>query len=112
MPWLLREDDVLAAVEERRPGWQQALAGAVILAPPGFVQTLTRSARADLDTAWCAPAAIPPDRSGYQVKRMSALPAGRVSLPRIKSGILVVAPAGSFERWKLSVGDLLEVRGD
>ena len=112
MPWLLREDDVLAAVEQRRPGWQKALAGAVIVARPGIVQTLTRSATADLDTAWCAPAAIPPDRSAYRVKRMSVLAARRLSLPRVGSGILVVAPAGSFERWKLSVGDLLEVRGD
>jgi hypothetical protein len=112
MPWLLREDDVLAAVEDRRPGWQKALSGAVIVARPGLVQTLTRSATADLDTAWCAPAAIPPDRSGYQVKRMSALRARRLTVPRLGSGILLVAPAGSFERWKLCVGDLLEVRGD
>jgi hypothetical protein len=111
MPWLLRDGDVLAAVEERRPGWQKALAGAVIVGRPGLVQTITRSASAELDTAWCVPAGISPDRGGYEVKRISTLGARRCSLPRLRPGVLVVAQGGSFERWKLNVGDLLEVRG-
>lgn len=111
MPWLLREDDVLAAVEDRRRGWQTTMAGAVLVGRPGLVQTFTRSATADLDTAWCVPTRIAPDRSGFQVKRISALPARRLSVPRLGSGVLVVAPGGSFERWRLSIGDLLEVRG-
>lgn len=112
MPWLLRDEDVLAAVEERRPGWQSGLTGAVLVRRPGLVQTLTGPAPADLDTAWCVPADIPPDRNGYRVRRIAPLAARRLSVPRLGSGVLVVAPAGSFERWKLSVGDVLEVRGD
>ena len=111
MPWLLREDDVLAAIETRRPGWQKNLTGAVIVGRPALVQTLTPSASAVLDTAWCVPTGVPPDRDGYKVKRISALSARRLSVPRFGAGILVVAPGGSFERWKLCVGDLLEVRG-
>lgn len=111
MPWLLREDEVLAAIEERCPGWQTHLAGAVIVRRPGVVQTLTRSATAQLDTAWCVPADIAGERSGYQVKRISTLATHRCSFPRIGSGVRIVAPGGSFERWKLCVGDLLEVRG-
>lgn len=111
MSWLLREGDVLAAVEERRRGWQAALAGAVIVGRPGWVQTLTPSAAKDLDTAWCVPAEISPDRSGYVVKRISVVSARRCTIPRFGSGVLVVAPGGSFERWKLCVGDRLEVSG-
>ncbi|HVA74264.1 MAG TPA: hypothetical protein VNF71_06830 [Acidimicrobiales bacterium] len=111
MSWLLREDDVLAAVEERRPGWQTSIAGVVIIGRPGLVQTVTRSAAADLDTAWCVSTEIAADRGGFLVKRVSTLPARRCSLPRFGAGVLVVAPVGSFERWKLCVGDCLEVRG-
>lgn len=111
MSWLLREDEVLAALEERRPGWQTSITGAVIVGRPGVIQTVSRSAAAGLDTAWCVPTQIAPDRSGLLVKRVSTLGARRCSLPRFRVGVLVVAPEGSFERWKLCVGDRLEVRG-
>lgn len=108
---MLREGDVLAAVEERRPGWQTAIAGAVILGRPGWVQTVTRSAATELDTAWCVPTETSSGRPGYVVKRISTLRARRCTVPRFRVGVLVVAPGGSFERWKLCVGDCLEVRG-
>jgi hypothetical protein len=112
MSWLLREDDVLAALEDRRPGWQTALTGAVLVRRPGLVHTLTRSTAAELDLAWCVPIEIDTDRCGLRVKRISTLPARRLSIPRLTPGTLVVAPRGSFERWKLCVGDCLEVRGE
>lgn len=108
---MLREEDVLAAVEERRPGWQTTVAGAVIIGWPGLVHTLTRSAAADLDTAWCVPTELGPGRRGFLVKRISMLPSRRCRLPRLRAGVLIVAPGGSFERWKLCVGDRVEVRG-
>lgn len=111
MPWLLREDEVLAALEERRPGWQTTITGAVIVGRPGLIQTMSRTAAAHLDTAWCVPTRIEPDRSGFVVKRISSLGVRRCSVPRLRVGVLVVAPDGSFERWKLCVGDRLEVRG-
>ena len=55
MSWLLRDGDVLAAVEDRRRG----LAGVACRAPwccggPALVQTLTRGPARPLDVAWCA----------------------------------------------------------
>jgi hypothetical protein len=111
MPWLLREGDVLAAVEDRRKGWQASLQGAVVIEPPAFVQTVTASPDSGLDVAWCRPTELEEGRTGYAVRRMAALPARRWLLPRLGRGALVVAPGGSFERWRLQVGDKLEVRG-
>jgi len=108
MAWLLREDEVLAALEDRRKGWQTSIAGAVVITKPAWVQTLTRAAAAELDIAWCGPG----DGGGaFVVKRISALPARRLARPRLRPGALVVAPAGTFERWRLQVGDRLEVAG-
>lgn len=112
MSWLLREEDVLAAIEERRKGWQRSIAGAVVITRPALVQTLTPTAAAELDIAWCTPASSPGDGRGtFVVKRISVLSAHRVALPRLRSGALVVAPGGTFERWRLQVGDRLEVAG-
>lgn len=112
MPWLLREGDVLAAVEDRRKGWQTSISGAVVVTRPAFVQTLTRSAAADLDVAWCTPATVGEGRDGYVVKRLSVQPARRLSMPHFRQGALVIATAGTFERWRLQTGDRLEVRGN
>jgi hypothetical protein len=111
MPWLLREEDVLAAVEDRRKGWQTSISGAVVIGRPAFLQTLTPSAAAVLDVAWCVPEALGGGRDGYQVKRVWCLPAHRIARPHVRSGVVVAAPGGTFERWRLQVGDRLEVRG-
>ena len=108
MSWLLREEDVLAALEQRRRGWQSSLQGAVILRRPALLQTLAPAV--DLDAAWCVPAPDECERVGYVVKRITTVPGRRCTMPRFTAGVLVVAPAGSFERWQLSVGDCLEVR--
>ena len=108
MSWLLREEDVLAALEQRRRGWQSSLQGAVIVRRPAVVQTVVPAV--GLDVAWCVPAPAGGDRVGYLVKHISTMPSRRCTVPRLTAGVLVVAPAGSFERWQLSVGDCLEVR--
>ena len=111
MSWLLREEDVLAAIEQRRKGWQTSIAGAVVITRPALVQTFTPAAAAELDVAWCTPTGLGDGRRGLVVKRISVLPAHRVTIPRLRSGALVVAPGGTFERWRLQVGDRLEVAG-
>jgi hypothetical protein len=108
MSWLLRDGDVLATVEERRPGWPACLQGAVVLRGPTLVHTLTPSHARALDVAWCAPAKG--DSSSLRVRRISIVRRHRVSVPYLGGGGLVVAPAGTFERWRLQVGDRLEVR--
>lgn len=108
MSWLLREEDVLAALEQRRRGWKSSLQGAVILRRPALVQTL--SPAVDLDVAWCVPAPSEGDREAYLVKHISTVPSRRCTMPRLTAGVLLVAPAGSFERWQLSVGDCLEIK--
>jgi hypothetical protein len=112
MPWLLREGDVLAAVEEQRRGWQRSLHGAVVLRGLVVVHTLTGPAARDLDVALCTPAVLDGGVEGLKVRRIKALPRRRLLPPHIGPGALVVAPAGSFERWHLQVGDHLEVRGE
>ena len=108
MSWLIREEDVLAALEQRRRGWKSSLQGAVIVRRPALVQTVAPAV--DLDVAWCVPAPPKGEESGYVVKHISTVPSRRFTMPRLTAGVLVVAPAGAFERWQLSVGDCLEVR--
>ena len=86
MSWLLREGDVLAAVEERRKGWQAALQGALILRGPVIVQTLTRPATGGLDVAWCSPATLDGGQSGLRVRRITRVPARWVSPPHVGPG--------------------------
>ena len=42
---------------------------------------------------------------------MSTLPPRRVSRPVWRSGFVIEARAGSFERWKLGIGDMVEIKG-
>ena len=111
MSWLLRDGDVLAAVEDRRRGWQASLQGAVVLRGPALVQTLTPGPARGLDVAWCAAVDLEGGRRVLRVRRISVIGPRRVSPPHLGGGGLVVAPAGTFERWRLHVGDCLEVRG-
>jgi hypothetical protein len=111
MAWLLRDGDVLAAVEERRPGWHHSPQGAVVLRGPALVHTLTPSHARALDLAWCAWAESNGAGRALRVRRIAAIGRYRVAIPHLGGGGLVVAPAGSFERWRLKVGDRLEVSG-
>ena len=110
MSWLLREGDVLAAIEDPRKGWHRNLQGAVLIKRPAVVHTLVDAVA--LDVAWCGPATVGDGEPGFQVRRITALPPRRLARPHIGSGALLVAPGGTFERWRLQVGDHLEVRGE
>ena len=111
MSWLLRNGDVLAAVEDRRRGWQASLQGALVWRGPAVVQTLTASRAGALDVAWCAAAELD-GGTALRVRRITVVGRRRMSPPHLGGGGLVVAPAGTFERWHLQVGDCLEVRGE
>ena len=108
MSWLIRDGDVLAALEARRPGWPAALKGAVVLRGPALVQTLTTPV--SLDLAWCV---ADEDRDGQEclvVRRIGCLPPHRMARPHLGPRPMVVAGQGAFERWHLRVGDRLEIR--
>jgi uncharacterized membrane protein (UPF0127 family) len=59
--------------------------------------------RFPIDVAFC-------DRYGF-VLHLTSLPPGRVSRPVWHSYFAIEARAGSFERWKLNLGDVVEVKG-
>lgn len=122
MSWLLREGDVLAAVEPRRLGWAAGLQGGelhgvVVVSGLSIVHTLGCSASFDL--AWCthqvsdagevAGVGKGGGRCLVRVSRMVRLDARRVARPRLGRGAMVVAPTGSFDRWHLHLGDQLEI---
>jgi len=109
MAWLVREGDVLASADVargirertvgllgREPG---ALAGALVLRPCRQIHTI--GMRFPIDVAFC-------DREGV-VLRALTVPPWRVTRVVLRSGFVVEAVAGSFERWHLQAGDTIEV---
>jgi len=113
MSWLVRDGDVLAAVDEAtsvpdrlRGLWHRPPpVGALLLRPPLVLHTV--GLPYTVDVAFC---------DGGEGGRMAVtetvrLPPYRVARPRLHAKMLVVAAGGSFERWRLAVGDELEVSG-
>jgi uncharacterized membrane protein (UPF0127 family) len=109
MSWLVRGDDVLAAVEvavtrrDRTRGLmgREDFEGALVLRPCRQVHTF--GMRFPIDVAFC-------DRYGFVLHRRT-LARRRVSRFVWRSYFAIEAPAGSFERWKLEPGDVVEVKG-
>ena len=109
MAWLVRDGDVLASVEipvgplARARGLlgRDTFEGALILRPCRQVHTF--GMRFPVDVAFC-------DRSGV-VLRATTLPPWRVSRVVWRSGFVVEATAGAFDRWGLRPGDQVEVEG-
>jgi uncharacterized membrane protein (UPF0127 family) len=110
MPWLLRDDVVLASLEvadsraRRRRGLlgRDGFEGALLLRPARSVHTL--GMRFPIDVAWC-------DRE-LVVLRTARLARHRVSRPVLRCHAVVEAEAGSFARWGLAAGDRLELRAE
>ena len=108
MAWLLREGEVLAALEvasarkERRRGLlgRDAFEGALLLEPARSVHTF--GMRFPLDVAFCD--------AELTVLAVRCMKRSRVSRPRLHASRVIEASAGAFERWGLRVGDRLEVR--
>ncbi|MHB1584582.1 MAG: DUF192 domain-containing protein [Acidimicrobiales bacterium] len=106
--WLLRDGDVLATVEiaesmaERSLGLlgRSTLEGALLLRRTRSVHTL--GMRYPLDVGFLD--------DGMKVVAVRRLPTWRVTLPKPGCRHVLEAPAGSFERWSLAPGDVLELR--
>jgi uncharacterized membrane protein (UPF0127 family) len=109
VPWLVRGEDVLAAAEvavtrrQRRMGLmgRDVLDGVLVLRPCRQVHTF--GTRFPIDVAFC-------DRDGF-VLHISTLSRKRVSRPVLRAYFAIEARAGSFDRWKVAVGDVVEIRG-
>ena len=109
MTWLVRDDDVLAVAEVAASRRQRTrglmgrvdLEGALVLRPCRQVHTF--GVRFPIDVAFC-------DRSGV-VLHLSCLAPRRMSRLVWRSAFAIEARAGSFERWNLRLGDVVEIKG-
>lgn len=109
MAWLLRDGEVLASLEiadgamARTRGLlgRADLEGALLIKPALSVHTL--GMRFALDVAFC-------DRDLAVVDIVCGMHPWRLGRPRFGARSVIEAEAGSFERWKLAVGDVLEVQ--
>ena len=108
MAWLVRDGDVLASAEvarrmrERTQGLlgRDAVTGALVLRPCRQVHTI--GMRFPIDVAFC-------DRDGVVLRTVTVAP-WRVTRVVWRSGFVVEAAAGSFDRWHLRAGDTVEVK--
>ena len=113
MSWLVRDGDVLATVHEAtsvpdrlRGLWHRPPPeGALVLRPPFVLHTVGLPYA--VDVAFCGSAAD----GRMAVTEVVRLPPFRIARPRLGAKVLVVAPDGAFERWRLAVGDELEISG-
>ena len=108
MAWLVRGDDVLAVAEiamtrpQRRKGLlgRDDFEGVLVLRPCRQIHTFRM--RFPIDVAFC-------DREGC-VLHAATLGPWRLSRPVPRAKFAIEASAGAFDRWKLAVGDVDEVR--
>src|SRR3954464_1067041 len=108
MGWLVRDGEVLAAVEvaesaaARRRGLMHRdhFDGALVLRPCRQIHTL--GMRFPIDVAFC-------DRGGVVLRTVTVAP-WRVTRPVGRAGFVVEAAAGAFDRWRLRPGDTIEVK--
>ena len=110
MPWLLRDGEVLAALEVadgtggRVKGLlgRDGMDGALLLKPAKSVHTL--GMRFAIDVAYCD--------NDFRVIDVCTMRPNRMGLPRPKAHSVIEAEEGAFERWRLRVGDHLEIKGE
>lgn len=106
MGWLLRDGEVLASLEvvetrrTRRRGLlgRDGIEGALLLVPARSVHTI--GMRFPIDVAWLD--------ADLRVLRTARLARHRMSRPVVRARSVMEAEAGSFARWGLIVGDVLE----
>jgi uncharacterized membrane protein (UPF0127 family) len=107
--WLIRDDEVLAALEvaERRRDRMRGLLGrdgidgALLLRPAHQVHSF--GMRFPIDVAFCTKDLV--------VLRTVSLRPGRMTRPSVRGCCIIEAEIGAFDRWRLRPGDQLEVRG-
>ena len=110
MPWLMRDDQVLAALEvaesfrDRSRGLlgRDHLDGALLLRPARQVHSFRM--RFPIDVAFCD--------GDLVVTETLCLRPFRVTRPRRGVCCILEVPAGAFERWRLRPGDKLEIAGE
>jgi uncharacterized protein len=106
--WLMSEARVLASTEvasdakARRRGLlkRDHFEGALVLRPCRWVHTI--GMRFPLDVAFV-------DREGVVIKTIR-MGRHRLGWPVSKAAWVIEAEAGAFERWDLSIGDVVELR--
>jgi uncharacterized membrane protein (UPF0127 family) len=109
MPWLTRGEDVLAAADVavtrrlRARGLigREHIEGALVLRPCRQVHSF--GMRFPIDVAFC-------DRYGF-VLHICTMQPRRMSRLVWRSYFAIEARAGSFDRWKLQLGDVVEFKG-
>ena len=109
MAWLLREGEVLAALEiaDSRKARRKGLVGrdgidGALLLPSARMGVHSFGMRFPLDVAFC-------DRD-MVVRRVMCLKPVRMTRPSFSAPCVIEAEAGAFERWSLSLGDHLEIK--
>ena len=110
MPWLVRDEKVLAALEvaesfrERSRGLlgRDGIGGAILLRPARQVHSF--GMRFAIDVAFCRGGA-----DDLVVTRVVSMQPGRITRPSIRCRCVIEAEAGAFARWELKPGDHLEV---
>jgi uncharacterized protein len=108
VPWLLRDDEVLATLEvaddrrARRRGLlgRDGFEGVLLLRPARAVHTV--GMRFPVDVAFC-------DKD-LKVLRVTTMARHRLGLPCPKAACCLAAEAGTFAHWELRPGDELEIR--
>ena len=107
--WLLREGEVLAALEvaDTRKARRKGLLGrdgidGALLFPSARMGVHTFGMRFPLDVAFC-------DREMI-VQRIVCLQPGRMTKPSFRAPCVIEAQAGAFDRWQLHCGDQLEIK--
>jgi uncharacterized protein len=108
MPWLVSKGRVLASAEEaggtvgklRGLLGRDSFEGALVIPACRSVHTI--GMRFAIDVAYV-------DVTGTVI-RVRHMRRYRVDLPVRRASMVVEASAGSFERWGLNVGDVVEVR--
>ena len=108
MPWLMRDGEVLAAVEvvdgasSRARGLlgRDGIDGALLLRPARAVHTF--GMRFPIDVAFCD--------ADLRVIDVCDMRPHRLGRPRPKARCVIEAEAGAFDRWRLQVGDHLEIK--
>ena len=113
MAWLIREGEVLSALDVadslaarlRGLRGRDGVEGALLLRPCRSVHTL--GMRFPIDVAFCRRAG---DET-FVVLRVVEMRRWRVGLPRVRATCVIEAERGAFARWRLQPGDELEIKG-
>ncbi len=106
--WLLREGEVLAALEvtesrkERMQGLldRDGIDGAILIRPARSVHSV--GMQFPIDVAFCDKDLV--------VLRTLCLRPGRLTRPSFRGHCVIEAEEGAFDRWGLRPGDHLEIR--